>query len=64
MAPCAYCETPATETIPSDAGRVCRSHAIEFWTGLIAHVVARRDESKRCASSPAVEQPAGLEAQT
>jgi hypothetical protein len=45
MASCAHCEKVATENIPSDSGRVCITHAIEFWTGLLAHAVGRREES-------------------
>jgi hypothetical protein len=42
MASCAYCDKVATENIPSDSGRVCVTHAMEFWTGLLAHAIGRR----------------------
>ena len=31
-----YCGQPATLRIPSIPEQVCRVHAIEFWTGLLA----------------------------
>ena len=33
--PC-HCGQPATLRIPSIPEHVCRAHAIEFWTGLLA----------------------------
>lgn len=38
---CAHCEHPATLTIISTPGAVCRDHAIEFWTGLLAYTRGR-----------------------
>ena len=37
MGSCAYCDKVATENIPSDSGRVCVTHAMEFWTGLLTY---------------------------
>ena len=34
---CNYCHSPATARIPSVASEVCLTHAIEFWTGLLAY---------------------------
>jgi hypothetical protein len=31
-----HCGQPATLRIPTTPEHVCRSHAIEFWTGLLA----------------------------
>ena len=39
---CPYCGQRATVEIPSTPGHVCRTHAIEFWTSLVAYV---RDSS-------------------
>ena len=54
---CAYCEKVATENIPSDSGRVCVTHAIEFWTGLLAHAVGRRKESEHRTGPWAADSP-------
>jgi hypothetical protein len=43
MTSCAYCGEHATEEIPAAPGRVCRTHAQEFWTGLLTYV---KDQSK------------------
>jgi hypothetical protein len=40
---CAYCQQPATVHIPSNPEHVCRAHAVEFWTGLLAYVKDRTD---------------------
>jgi hypothetical protein len=34
---CNYCTHEATSRIPSNPGEVCPTHAIEFWTGLLAY---------------------------
>jgi hypothetical protein len=34
---CNYCSHEATSRIPSNPGEVCPTHAIEFWTGLLAY---------------------------
>ena len=39
---CDYCLDEATARIPSNPGEVCRTHAIEYWTGLIAYSKAQR----------------------
>jgi hypothetical protein len=44
MTCCAYCGQRATLEIPSTPGQVCVTHAIEFWTGLLAHVKDRSAE--------------------
>jgi hypothetical protein len=38
MTCCAYCGDQATDDIPATPGRVCRTHAQEFWTGLLTYV--------------------------
>jgi hypothetical protein len=38
---CAYCGQPATLRIPAMPDQVCRIHAIEFWTGLLAFTSQR-----------------------
>jgi hypothetical protein len=38
MTCCTYCGEQATEDIPAVPGRVCRTHAQEFWTGLLTYV--------------------------
>jgi hypothetical protein len=50
MTTCAYCELPATVKIPSNPGRVCVTHAVEFWTALF-------DVVKERAAVPAVAPP-------
>jgi hypothetical protein len=40
---CAYCGQRATVHIPSNPEHVCREHAVEFWTGLLAYVKDRTD---------------------
>jgi hypothetical protein len=40
---CNYCSQQATERIPSTGGDVCRAHAMEFWTGLLAHARVCRE---------------------
>lgn len=42
---CDYCSNEATARIPSNPGEVCRAHAIEFWTGLLAYAKAHRPEA-------------------
>jgi hypothetical protein len=44
MMSCAYCGQRATVEIPSTPSHVCLTHAIEFWTGLLAHVKNRPAE--------------------
>ena len=44
MAFCAYCGQRATVDIPSIPSHVCLTHAIKFWTGLLAHVRNRAAE--------------------
>jgi len=41
---CAYCGQRATVEIPSIPSHVCLTHAIEFWTCLLAHVKNRSTE--------------------
>ena len=43
---CNYCGEPAALRIPSIPAEVCRAHAIEFWTGLMAY--AKQDRSDFC----------------
>ena len=40
---CAYCSQPATLRIPATPDQVCRVHAIEFWTGLLAFTSKRAE---------------------
>lgn len=44
MATCAYCQLPATATIPATPGRVCVTHAIEFWGAFLAFAKEARLE--------------------
>ena len=44
---CAYCEQPATMSIPANPGYVCADHALEFWTGLVAYVKERADQCEK-----------------
>jgi hypothetical protein len=41
MTTCAYCEQRATVKIPSNPGRVCVTHAVEFWAALFDVVKER-----------------------
>ena len=41
MKACAYCGQPATMTIVSSPDRVCFTHAMEFWDGLMAYAKER-----------------------
>jgi hypothetical protein len=41
MTTCAYCEQRATVKIPSNPGRVCVTHAVEFWTAVFDVVKER-----------------------
>ena len=43
---CPYCGQQATVDIPSTPGSVCLTHALEFWTGLLAYVNDRSDHGK------------------
>ena len=56
MKSCAYCGQPATMEIPSIPGRVCRAHAQEFWTGLLAFVRNRQSEPTADDETPAVSE--------
>jgi hypothetical protein len=62
---CAYCGQPATVDIPSNPGRVCLTHALEFWTGLLAYVrdrsgpCERREKAYACGSC---DEPSALKA--
>ena len=38
-----YCGQPAVLRIPAAPEAVCRAHAIEFWTGLLAFTRARTE---------------------
>jgi hypothetical protein len=54
---CSYCRHEATSRIPSNPGEVCPTHAIEFWTGLLAYAklhppVVDTPLSQCVASSP------------
>jgi len=42
---CPYCEHQAVTTILSNPERVCREHAEEFWTGLLAFAMDRRRDA-------------------
>ena len=44
MTNCAYCGQRGTLEIPSTPSHVCLTHAIEFWTGLLAFVKDRSTE--------------------
>jgi hypothetical protein len=41
MTHCAYCGQPATMTIVSSPDRVCFTHAMEFWGGLMVYAKER-----------------------
>jgi hypothetical protein len=43
MTNCAYCGEHATVAIPAIPSRVCITHALEFWTGLLTYV---KDQTK------------------
>ena len=43
---CPYCGQRAAVDIPSTPWRVCLTHALEFWTGLLAYVKDRSDPSE------------------
>jgi hypothetical protein len=49
---CAYCGQPATLRIPATPDQVCRVHAIEFWTGLLAFTSTRADGASDDAVVP------------
>jgi hypothetical protein len=44
---CAYCDQPATRSIPANPEHVCFDHALEFWTGLMAFVKERADQCEK-----------------
>src|SRR5687767_103995 len=46
MATCEYCQLPATATIPATPGRVCVTHAIEFWGAFLAFAKEARLEGR------------------
>lgn len=50
---CDYCRDEATARIPSNPGEVCRTHAIEYWTGLMAYARAQRPATAGSAPVPA-----------
>ncbi len=41
MTICAYCSQPATLTIIANPHKVCSTHALEFWTGLLGYTHER-----------------------
>ncbi len=47
MTTCAYCNQPATLVIIANPHRVCYTHALEFWTGLLAYTHGRYDPCVR-----------------
>jgi hypothetical protein len=49
---CAYCRQSAVLRIPSVPEHVCREHAMEFWTGLLAYAKERPDCSDRKDEEP------------
>jgi hypothetical protein len=51
---CAYCQKPATMSIPSSPEHVCDQHALEFWTGLLAYAVDHAERVKQ-------KRPGGIE---
>ena len=38
MTSCAHCNEPAITDVPENPGRVCVTHAIEYWTAMLATV--------------------------
>jgi len=44
---CDSCSQLATVRIPEEPGRVCLTHAIEFWTGFMAHARKERRAQKK-----------------
>jgi hypothetical protein len=45
MSTCAYCQLPSSASIPANPGRVCVTHAIEFWTAFLAFAKQARLEA-------------------
>ena len=45
MTICPYCTRPATTTIIANPHRVCREHAVEYWTALLGYT---HDRSAPC----------------
>jgi hypothetical protein len=46
MASCSYCHQQATANIPATPGRVCVTHAIEFWTAFLAFAKEARQDAE------------------
>ena len=44
---CAYCAEEATVQIPATPADVCLTHAVEFWTQLMALVKERSDPAEK-----------------
>ena len=47
MTTCSYCNQPATHVIIANPHKVCYTHALEFWTGLLAYTHGRPYRSLR-----------------
>jgi hypothetical protein len=44
MTTCAYCHQPATHSIVANPHKVCYTHALEFWTGLLGYAHGLAEE--------------------
>ena len=52
MKHCAFCTQPATMTIVSSPERVCFTHAMEFWDGLMAYAKERTPSDSGARTFP------------
>ena len=52
MKHCAFCSQPATMTIVSSPERVCFTHAMEFWDGLMAYAKERTQSDSEVRTFP------------
>ena len=53
MPSCAWCQESASATIPVPPGRVCVTHAIEFWTAFLTFARETRVEVAEVKESSA-----------
>ena len=51
---CGYCARVSTARIPCIAGDVCQTHAIAFWTGLLAYSREHRRAERKRERRPAL----------
>jgi copper chaperone CopZ len=57
---CDYCEARATTQIPTIPGRVCETHAREFWIGLLAYARNQRLMLGENHETPSVSEAVSL----